>query len=78
MKPLLEQRKAFIDKFGREPGPNDPVFFDPDKDVPTPIDPTRMSADLEKARKAGTDPSQKEVLGKLLARHPAKRLRDSG
>jgi hypothetical protein len=25
-------------KFGRDPGPNDPVFFDPDKDVPTPID----------------------------------------
>jgi hypothetical protein len=36
---LLEQGKAFIDKFGREPGPEDPVFFDPDKDVPTPIGP---------------------------------------
>jgi hypothetical protein len=35
---LLDQRKAFIDKFGREPGPGDPVIFDPDKDVPTPID----------------------------------------
>jgi hypothetical protein len=34
---LLEQRKAFVEKFGREPGPGDPVFFDPDKDVPTPI-----------------------------------------
>jgi hypothetical protein len=30
---LLEQPKAFIDKLGREPGPDDPVFFDPDKDV---------------------------------------------
>jgi hypothetical protein len=28
---LMEQRQAFIDKFGREPGPGDPVFFDPDK-----------------------------------------------
>jgi hypothetical protein len=28
---LLEQRNAFIEKFGREPGPDDPVFFDPDK-----------------------------------------------
>jgi hypothetical protein len=31
---LLEQRKAFIDKFGREPGSDDPVFFDPDKMCP--------------------------------------------
>jgi len=27
---LLEQRNAFIEKFGREPGPDDPVFFDTD------------------------------------------------
>ena len=25
---LDEQRQKFIDKYGREPGPNDPVFFD--------------------------------------------------
>ena len=35
---LLEQRAAFIAKFGREPGPDDPVIFDPTKDVPTPVD----------------------------------------
>jgi hypothetical protein len=35
---LLRQRAAFRAKFGRDPGPNDPVFFDPDKDEPTPID----------------------------------------
>jgi hypothetical protein len=64
---LLEQRKAFIDKFGREPGPDDPVFFDPDKDVPTPIDPARMEADLEKAiRDAGIDPAKAEAIRKLL------------
>jgi hypothetical protein len=34
---LLEQHAAFVRKFGREPGPSDPVFFDPDKDVPTPL-----------------------------------------
>jgi hypothetical protein len=29
MKTLLEeQRQKFIDKYGREPGPDDPVFFD--------------------------------------------------
>jgi hypothetical protein len=40
---LVEQRKAFVKKFGREPGPDDPVFFDPDKDVPTPIDPADLT-----------------------------------
>jgi hypothetical protein len=42
---LLEQRKAFIEKFGREPGPTDPVFFDPAKTSPlrsTPPDLTRI------------------------------------
>jgi hypothetical protein len=34
---LLEQRKAFIAKFGREPRDGDPVIFDPTKDVPTPV-----------------------------------------
>jgi hypothetical protein len=64
---LLEQRKAFIEKFGREPGPNDPVFFDPDKDVPTQIDAARMDADLEKAlRDSGIDPAKAEAIRKLL------------
>ena len=64
---LLDQRKAFVEKFGREPGANDPVFFDPDKDVPTPIDPARMAADLEKAiRDANIDPAKAEAIRKLL------------
>jgi hypothetical protein len=64
---LLEQRKAFIEKFGREPGPTDPVFFDPDKDVPTPIDPARMDADLEKViRDAGIDPARADAIRRLL------------
>jgi hypothetical protein len=25
---LKQQRQKFVEKFGREPGPNDPVFFD--------------------------------------------------
>jgi hypothetical protein len=32
------QRKLFIEKFGREPGPDDPIFFDPTKDQPQPMD----------------------------------------
>ena len=51
---LLEQRAAFVAKFGREPGPSDPLFFDPDKDVPTPISADRLERDLaETMRKAG-------------------------
>ena len=34
---LKEQKNRFVAKFGREPGPGDPVFFDPTKDVPTPM-----------------------------------------
>jgi hypothetical protein len=64
---MLEQRKAFIDKLGREPGPGDPVFFDPDKDVPTPISPERMNADLERAlRDSGIDPVKVEPARKRL------------
>jgi hypothetical protein len=43
---LLRQREAFRAKFGRDPGPNDPVFFDPSKDQPTPIEPVDMEADV--------------------------------
>ena len=35
-KALFDQRIAFAKKFGREPGPGEPIFFDPDIDVPTP------------------------------------------
>lgn len=28
-------RQEFVEKFGREPGPNDPLLFDPGKEVPT-------------------------------------------
>jgi len=31
---LERQRTMFIEKFGREPGPNDPLFFDPTKAEP--------------------------------------------
>ena len=34
---LEEQRKRFIAKFGRDPRPDDPVFFNPDADVPEPL-----------------------------------------
>jgi hypothetical protein len=36
---LESQRRAFRDKFGREPGPDDPLLFDPDCDEPRPLSP---------------------------------------
>ncbi len=54
---LLRQREAFIKKFGREPGPDDPVFFDPDADTPQPLDLERYEKDLADAMAAaGIDP----------------------
>ncbi|MBO0823398.1 MAG: hypothetical protein J2P27_06005 [Actinobacteria bacterium] len=32
---LREQHELFREKFGRDPDPGDPVFFDPDSDEPT-------------------------------------------
>jgi hypothetical protein len=40
---LEHQRAAFIEKFGREPGPDDPIFFDPDEDEPTPLTEERQA-----------------------------------
>jgi hypothetical protein len=34
---LAEQARAFEARFGRPPGPHDPLFFDPDADTPQPI-----------------------------------------
>ena len=35
---LQEQQKLFAEKFGRKPGADDPIFFDPSKDTPQPMD----------------------------------------
>jgi len=37
MQALDEQREAFIKKFGREPRPEDPIFYDENCDEPTPL-----------------------------------------
>jgi len=31
---IRSQLRLFREKFGREPGPDDPIFFDPDADTP--------------------------------------------
>jgi integrase len=54
---LEKQLEAFRQKFGRDPGPNDPVFFDPDADAPQPISEEALrQATLTAMRKAGIPP----------------------
>ena len=58
---MEEQRQGFIDKFGREPGPEDPLFFDPDSDEPTFLDPVKLADQFSALRfaaeQAGLDPA---------------------
>jgi hypothetical protein len=39
---LQRQLKAFRKKFGRDPGPGDPIFFDPDAETPQHLDADEM------------------------------------
>jgi hypothetical protein len=39
---LEDQLRSFREKFGREPGPGDPLFFDPDSATPQPISSKQM------------------------------------
>ena len=49
---LNELREAFAQKFGREPGPDDPIFFDPKADTPQPLDMDAFDEELSKAMAA--------------------------
>lgn len=52
---LESARKDFIRKFGREPGPDDPILFDPDADIPQPMDEAKLRRDMIAAfKQAGT------------------------
>ena len=39
---LVEQKRRFREKFGRDAAPEDPIFFDPDADTPQPISPAGL------------------------------------
>jgi hypothetical protein len=53
---LRRQQDLFVEKFGREPGPEDPLFFDPDSDTPTAIDSAAFFAETRAAAAhAGVD-----------------------
>jgi len=54
---LRGQREAFVEKFGREPGPEDPLFFDPDCDTPRPLHHDKVQGEMVEAMvAAGIDP----------------------
>lgn len=54
-------REAFRSRFGRDPGPQDPVFFDPEADEPLPMGQRhwddRITRLAEAAESAGVDPA---------------------
>jgi hypothetical protein len=58
LEPMLDQViTAFKVKFGRDPQPGDPIFFDPDFDIPTSFDPQKLSNIILKAMvKVGAPP----------------------
>jgi hypothetical protein len=56
---LKQLRESFRKKFGRDPGPHDPVFFDPDADVPRQMDPEKLHRTMaDAARRAGVPADQ--------------------
>jgi hypothetical protein len=56
-KAIEDQIQFFRDKFGREPGPDDPLFFDPDADTPQLINDEKiLKGIIEAMVPAGLDP----------------------
>lgn len=54
---VQRQVEKFREKFGREPGKDDPLFFDPDSFIPRPLDLDELTAETVKAMElAGTRP----------------------
>ncbi len=52
------QLEAFRKKFGRDPFPDDPIFFDPDANEPVPLNPQQYEqAMIETMCRAGIDPA---------------------
>src|SRR5262245_3412466 len=66
-KVLFDQRIAFVKKFGRDPGPGEPIFFDPDKDAPTPAPLGKIHIDVVEAMlKAGFDEAEVKAFLRAL------------
>jgi len=55
---IKHQLEAFEKKFGRPPGPDDPIFFDPDSDIPETITQEKLDTlMMEVMDAAGLDPA---------------------
>jgi hypothetical protein len=77
MRKLTQLRAAFISKFGREPGPDDPLVFDPDAATPTPFPRKSREAISAAMTAAGTAPQivyAYERTGLLLSKEAASKL----
>lgn len=58
MDALRAQLDRFREKFGREPNDDDPLFFDPDCDEPTPLTEEKIEAEMVSAMQMiGVDPA---------------------
>jgi hypothetical protein len=53
---LARQRELFREKFGRDVGPDDPIFFDPDADEPVPVPVERFQESLQAVADGTDDP----------------------
>ena len=64
---LSDQRALFLKKFGREPSRKDPVFFELDKDVPTPLRPETIRKQLLATMEAAAIPEgrRRELLKQM-------------
>jgi hypothetical protein len=59
---MESQARRFRDKFGRDPRPEDPIFFDPDADEPRPRDLDTVIREMTEGlrhagRETGVDPA---------------------
>lgn len=64
---LQGQLAAFRKKFGRDPGPEDPVFFDPREDEPTPLSRETYDRELTAAAERMTESGEGDAAAYILA-----------
>jgi hypothetical protein len=66
-KVLNQCKQEFIKKFGREPGPSDPIFFDSDRDTSTFLSSKKIKDEwneaCETALSVGIDPGFSFIVG---------------
>ena len=74
---LHQQLEAFRLKFGRDPGPGDPVFFDPASAVPAPMPDDYLERETAAAMtRAGISPAQRPPT-QSLSRTSRRQVRQS-